>query len=200
MTRLYIVRHGNTFDEGDIARRIGRRTDLPLSNSGRQQARALGSFFAGQNIALDHIASSPLKRAVETAEEIRSKCLDTRPIQRNAALLEIDYGPDENQPEPAVIERLGKQALLDWDERAIVPPGWRADPSALIGNWKNIFASAHSDFPNGNILAVTSNGIARFALAAAQTESTNQKLRTGAIGCFEISDEKVSLLFWDRRP
>ena len=41
MTQLLIVRHGNTFETGETPRRVGLRTDLPLSSSGRKQANAL---------------------------------------------------------------------------------------------------------------------------------------------------------------
>ena len=43
MTDIYIVRHGNTFDKGDVVTRVGARTDLPLSRSGFAQAEALGA-------------------------------------------------------------------------------------------------------------------------------------------------------------
>jgi len=52
MTRqLFIVRHGNTFDPGDTVTRVGARTDLPLSSSGRAQADALARHFAGMSFA-----------------------------------------------------------------------------------------------------------------------------------------------------
>ena len=38
MTSILICRHCNTFDKGDIIRRVGARTHLPLSLSGRAQA------------------------------------------------------------------------------------------------------------------------------------------------------------------
>ena len=34
MARVIICRHGNTFDKGDLVRRVGARTDLALSKSG----------------------------------------------------------------------------------------------------------------------------------------------------------------------
>ncbi len=39
---LYIVRHGNTFEPDEPPRRIGRRTDLPLVESGRAKEDKLG--------------------------------------------------------------------------------------------------------------------------------------------------------------
>ncbi len=62
MTRLVIVRHGNTFEAGEPPRRIGAGTDLPLTESGIDQARALGWHFAKNRIAFDRVLSSPLIR------------------------------------------------------------------------------------------------------------------------------------------
>ncbi len=45
MARLIILRHGNTFDTGDIPTRVGAHTDLSLSVSGRMQADALAAHF-----------------------------------------------------------------------------------------------------------------------------------------------------------
>ena len=50
MTRLYIARHGNTFEAGEAPRRVGRRTDLPLTAAGRAQAEALGRRFAADGV------------------------------------------------------------------------------------------------------------------------------------------------------
>lgn len=47
-TRIIIFRHGNTFDVGDTVLRVGRRTDIPLSGSGRKQSRLLGEAMAAQ--------------------------------------------------------------------------------------------------------------------------------------------------------
>ena len=51
MARLFVVRHGNTFDTGDVVTRVGGRTDLPLSKSGKAQAEKLAAHFAGTRFA-----------------------------------------------------------------------------------------------------------------------------------------------------
>jgi len=45
MTIMLIARHGNNFDPGQTAVRVGIRTNLPLSASGRQQAINLGNYL-----------------------------------------------------------------------------------------------------------------------------------------------------------
>lgn len=64
MTRLYLVRHGET--EWNKFSKIQGRTDTELSDAGIAQAKLLAGRLAGENI--DFIYSSSLKRALKTAE------------------------------------------------------------------------------------------------------------------------------------
>ncbi len=195
-TRLIIVRHGNTFDTGDVVTRVGGRTDLPLSASGRAQAEALGRHFASTPFA--SARSGPLRRTRETAAAILAAHATPPDLITDLFLREIDYGPDENRPEDEVIARIGKPALDAWERDSIVPPGWRVDPDALIGNWQETFAELRDE--PGDHLIVTSNGIARFALAAAGVRQHDAKLKTGAWGVFELQGQDVSVLAWNVRP
>lgn len=86
MTTLYIVRHGET-----ELNRLGRfcgSTDQPLNERGIAQAETLSEPMS--KIALDRIYSSPLDRAVKTAECIRNgRDID---IVTMDGLREIDCG------------------------------------------------------------------------------------------------------------
>jgi len=195
-TRLYVVRHGNTFDKGDVVTRVGGRTDLPLSSSGRAQAVALGRHFAA--IPLATARSGPLKRTRETAAAILAAQATPPELTTDLFLREIDYGPDENRPEEEVVARIGQAALEAWERDSIVPPGWRVDTAALVGNWQETFAELRGQ--PGNHLIVTSNGIARFALQAAGAARTEGKLSTAAWGVFVLAGEDVQVEGWNLRP
>lgn len=202
---IYIVRHGNTFDKGDTITRVGARTDLTLSNSGKEQAAALAHYFAGIAIQFDRILSSPLQRTHQTARAICDRQSGQTDIEFCEFLREIDYGPDENRPEPEVVARIGEQALSDWEEKAIAPKGWRVDPAAIKQAWADCFVSlVPSETQNGPVLIVTSNGIARFALQVAEGAQRSQaplKLVTGAIGRIDITENgELSVNFWNQRP
>lgn len=189
MTRtVIIVRHGNTFDPGETVRRVGRGTDLPLSPSGQTQAKALFRHFAGTGF--DRIVSSPLRRTRQTAEAITAG-----DILFDDRLLEIDYGPDEGQPETAVIARLGKDALQRWDNDAIPPRDWIVDPEALRTDWVDLL-----DQSEGTTLIVTSNGIARFVLDVATDGGAERKLKTGAYGVVQERDSGWHVTEWNVRP
>ncbi|WP_310619113.1 histidine phosphatase family protein [Flexibacterium corallicola] len=203
MIRIFVCRHGNTFDKGDVVTRVGGRTDLPLSTSGQEQGRALGEHFQAKGVRFDRVFCSPLQRTKQTAglalagqdEEIEFKVLPF--------LVEVDYGPDENKPEEEVVARIGEEALKAWEEQGIPPEGWHVDPPAVIGRWQEFFAGAAKKYKDETILLVTSNGIARFALQALSEGAGNNalKLKTGAYGIFEVSESgEVSLNGWNIRP
>lgn len=161
MTTLIIARHGNTFESHETPRRVGARTDPPLTEKGRAQACAIGTYLRDNHLIPDMAYCSQLKRTRETAALALSACGAPITAQESAIFNEIDYGPDENKTEDEVITRIGAEALKNWDEKAVVPPGWAVNPNAIIQNWNN-FAAQIAPLDK-TILIVTSNGIARFA-------------------------------------
>ena len=123
------------------------------------------------------------------------------PASSNA---EIDHGPDENQTEDEVIERLGQEALTLWDRDLISPQGWEVGAEWRLAAWRQFAEDAVRDTPNGTILLVTSNGAARFALAALGLRTGENdatvKLRTGSYGLIRSVADGFHLAGWDIRP
>ena len=64
--RIIFVRHGES--EGNVQGKIQGREDYRLSITGVCQAERLKKFFSKQMITVTHLYSSPLIRAVQTAE------------------------------------------------------------------------------------------------------------------------------------
>ena len=62
--RIYLIRHGET--AWSLSGQHTGNTDIPLTERGRQQAAALGRFFAGRTFA--RVLSSPLSRAYDTCQ------------------------------------------------------------------------------------------------------------------------------------
>jgi len=113
-------------------------------------------------------------------------------------LTEIDYGPDEGQPEQDVIARLGQEAIDKWDSEALPPDGWEVDVEGLRSAWQAFLASCET---HANTLVVTSNGVARFLLDVIECDRTVPlKLRTGSYGIVELKATGPALLDWDIRP
>ncbi|MGF7153848.1 histidine phosphatase family protein [Novosphingobium gossypii] len=192
-----IVRHGNTFEAGEPPRRIGARTDLPLTVAGLAQGHALGTHLAAQGWNFTQVLVSPLARTRQTAAAILSHLPQAPQPQSCDWLREIDHGPDEDQSEDAVLARIGAEALSAWDESAVPPPGWTVDAKERIAGWRTLFEA-----PEGPVLLVTSNGAARFALiAAGLTTASDMKLPTGAYGVIDRNAGGAPMLTeWGRRP
>ncbi|MCK4554659.1 histidine phosphatase family protein [Candidatus Parcubacteria bacterium] len=85
MAIIYIVRHGKT-DFNEQGRYLG-RTNISLNAVGRQQAERLAEKI--KKLKVDLIISSPLKRAVETAEIIKP---DAHKIIINPHFIERSFG------------------------------------------------------------------------------------------------------------
>lgn len=205
MTTLIIARHGNTFEDGERPRRVGVRTDLPLTEKGREQARAIGRWLKDNNKKPDAVFCSRLRRTCETAEIAMIGAGCALHVQQEAMFNEIDYGPDENKTDEEVIARIGAQALKDWDERAVVPPGWKADPQEIARNWLAFGARLERDYSGCTILVVTSNGIARFAPHltgnfAAFSAAHALKISTGALCVLESAANGWAVEAWNIRP
>ncbi len=208
MTRLIIVRHGNTFTRSETPRRVGARTDLPLVQSGRRQAVEIGRYLRRNNLLPDVVYCSRLVRTKETAEIAALEAGISSEIQPLDIFDEIDYGPDENKTEEEVISRIGKQAIFDWNDSAKVPPGWLVNPDKIVNDWHDFADEILKSHKGKTVLVVTSNGIARFApniLPERDFENFlatyKLKISTGAI-CMFTHDENTGWQpqIWNLKP
>lgn len=85
-TRVVLVRHGET--EWNRVERFRGRTDIELNETGRRQARAAAQRLSGWQIGA--IYSSPLKRALQTAQPIAEACgLGVAVLE---GIADVDYG------------------------------------------------------------------------------------------------------------
>ncbi len=98
MGRVLLVRHGET-----AWSRSGRHTgltDVPLTPTGEDQARALAAFF--ERLGPRHVVTSPLSRARRTAE-LAGLC----PADVDDDLVEWDYGGYEGLTTPQIRAQRG---------------------------------------------------------------------------------------------
>lgn len=108
MTRIILVRHGET--EWNKKRWVQGSTDIELSDVGRSQARKLAQAL--KNIPIDHIYSSPQKRARETAEIIAQNH-PYKPFTARQDLAEYMMGTLEGM----ALDDISKKypGTFDWD-------------------------------------------------------------------------------------
>ncbi len=99
--RIYIIRHGQT--EMNSRKVLQGRSDLPLNAAGISQAEETAALLDRMGILFDRIYSSPLIRAVRTAELLAPG----KQVEPDIRLIEMDYGPYEGMdlfdPAPEVI-------------------------------------------------------------------------------------------------
>ena len=99
---IYIIRHGQT--EKNRANVLQGRSDVPLNDSGRRQAEEVRDRFREAGVHFDKLYTSPLVRAVQTAEIVAGTSHHTV----DDRLIEMDYGPYEGMdlktPAPEVRE------------------------------------------------------------------------------------------------
>lgn len=103
---LYMVRHGET-DFNKDKKYLG-RTDVPLNLAGIAQAKQFAKKISGLNIEV--IYCSPLKRAIETAEYIKSKqdceiIIDDNFIERSVGVYEGLTKEEAKKKYPELYER-----------------------------------------------------------------------------------------------
>jgi broad specificity phosphatase PhoE len=87
MIRILLIRHGDTELTGRVL--YGRMPGVHLSEEGHRQAQALAKSVAAR-YQVDEIISSPLERAIETAQHLSDAL--KQPIRTNEAVIELDYG------------------------------------------------------------------------------------------------------------
>jgi broad specificity phosphatase PhoE len=115
MLNLLLTRHGNAAPDDVI---LGGTLDLPLTEVGRAEARALAGRLAG--IRVDRIIASPMARALETARIVAAG----RPVEVDERLRELRYGAWEGLTH-ALIESRDPALWARWDAdpAATDPPG-----------------------------------------------------------------------------
>jgi probable phosphoglycerate mutase len=125
---VLLVRHGET--EWSASGRHTGRTDIPLTDRGRAQARALGAALAGRSFAL--VLTSPLARAADTSR------LAGLEATVDDDLREWDYGDHEGRTTPEIRKE---------------DPGWTVWRGPLPGGERPEQVAARADRVIERILA-----------------------------------------------
>ena len=82
------LRHGESV--GNAEERFQGQSDFPLTEAGREQARALADRWLKEGMKFDLALTSPLSRARETAEIVAGKL--NVPLEANSIWMERDAG------------------------------------------------------------------------------------------------------------
>jgi len=191
--RLILVRHGETeYNRQGLA--LG-RSDVPLNERGREQARLLARALAREPISA--VYSSPLRRCLDTAQEI------ARPhglvVEALPALIEMDIGETEGLTYAQVRERYPDllQRWLGPDPAAATMPGGEGLPAVQERAWEAIAALAQRH-PQDTVVVVTHNFVILCILTRAlgMPLSAFRRLRheVAAVSVLEVEGERMTLV------
>lgn len=124
-TRVFLIRHGATILSAED--RFAGATDVPLSDEGRMQARALGVRLQRENIVA--LYASPLARTMETAKLICGAGME--PIAREG-LREISHGRWEELTRKEVEAKFATEyAAWEEDPFTFAPEGGESGVSVM---------------------------------------------------------------------
>ncbi|HEX5148414.1 MAG TPA: histidine phosphatase family protein [Candidatus Limnocylindrales bacterium] len=175
--RVWLVRHGET-EWARLGRHTG-RTDVPLTERGREQARDLGRRVAGHPFGL--VLTSPLSRAAETARIAGQGDV----ALADPDLMEWDYGAHEG--------RTTAEIRADYPGWTIWTGPWPGGETVdQVGRRADRVIERIRSSPAGDVLVFAHGHLLR-VLAARWIE-----LGPASGGRFELGTATLSIVGWER--
>lgn len=185
MTRLYLVRHGET--DWNKARRIQGSTDIPLNDTGRAQALDTARLLSRRSF--DRVVASPLSRALETGSIIASH-----------------LGLAEPEIDPGMIERnYGEAEGFTFDDIALhfpddAPVPGRERRSVLRARVETALLGIAERHPGETVVVATHGAVIRAIVNHISPETSADRsvpIRNGSIHSFDVADGALSLIAFD---
>lgn len=172
---IFVIRHGET--DWNKQFRLQGRTDIPLNDSGREQAKKTAEGLKHEGIFFDAVYSSPLCRAVETAEILSGFSKDK--IKTDSRIIELSFGKAEGTT-PA--ERKGNEALSAFNAFFDNPKNyvaasdaesmssvlsrtadfWENEIKPLENKFKNVLISTHGGTLQSLLLHIDGRDISQY--------------------------------------
>ena len=184
---LWIVRHGETEWSRDLKHTS--TTDVPLTENGEHQAKALAPVLAGHDFR--RVLCSPLQRAVRTA------ALAGFPdAERSDLLVEFRYGDYEGLTTPEV-----REGRPDWDLWREGAPGGET-PDEVGRRCDDLLGEI--DEPDHDVLLFAHNHVLRVLTARyldlPASAGGKWTLDTGGFAVLGHERERRVIRRWNLRP
>jgi broad specificity phosphatase PhoE len=159
-TRIFLVRHGATVLTAED--RFAGATDVPLSDSGREQVRRLAARLSGDHITA--VYASPLGRTVETAQILAEP--HQLPVETRDGLREISHGRWE-QKTRCEVEKQFPEETAAWEEDpyTFAPMGGESG-LAVTARSLPVLMEIVRTHPDGNVLVVSHKATIRLLLSS----------------------------------
>lgn len=182
MTVFALVRHGET--DWNRERRIQGSSDIPLNDTGREQARATGTLLASRRWTA--LVASPLSRAAETARLIGEHVGLGEP-ELEPRLAERDYGAAEGLT--------GAEIDVKFPDGAEVPG--RESREAVADR---VIAALHdlaARHPGEAVIVVAHGGVIRSVLESVAPGRHREPITNGSVHSFRHADGALELVAFD---
>lgn len=192
--KIYLIRHGESLANlGLVSADFSMDNQNTLSKKGEDQIRAIIPAF--QNCNIVRIFSSPMKRAVESAEILQSGLVNKLKIIIDNHLKEIDYGiftDDRNNPEMQNIAK--KQIAGDQEIRF----GGGENIREILERFLDFLVDTYKEnqnseiivFSHGRLLSIASKKIGEIC----QKKIKKSQIDNASIIEVELNNTEINLL------
>lgn len=163
MLKIYLARHGQNLD--NVNGILNGHRDEPLTLLGEEQARTTATYIKEAGLTFDVAYSSPLKRALRTAEIITSD-LGLTPPKVAQDLIERNFGVMTGYPVSKIEEMCAPEVIkTDTVTYFLCPEGAETFPE-LIERGEKVINYIQANHPEGSVLLVTHGDIGKMIYAA----------------------------------
>ena len=182
MTRLFLIRHGNTADE-ETKKIYKGKTDVPLSGRGILRMHGAAAFLSA--FTLDRLYASTLSRSIDSAKIIAEA--QGIGFETAAAFDEVSFGAWEGLGSDEIREHYPEELRL-WlkDPATNTPPGGESFESARKRSMQRL-RKIIAEHPGKQIAIVAHAGILRIMIFALLGMRLRRLFRIGqGYGCINI--------------
>ena len=158
MGTLVLLRHGQSVWNAENL--FTGWVDVPLSETGEQEARRGGELLAAEGLLPDVVHTSVLRRAISTANLALDAC-DRHwiPVRRDWRLNERHYGELQGKNKKQTLDQFGEEQFMLWRRSYDVPPPPIASGSEFSQDGDPRYAGLGDAMPTTECLA---DVVARF--------------------------------------
>ena len=161
MVPLYLVRHGQDID--NAAGVLNGHRDEPLTTKGRREARDCARRLKSARI--DIVVSSPLKRALETAQIVAGAWSYSETIVIDAQLIERDFGTLTGTLEADIEKNSRDVRCVGGTTYFLSGPGIEGFPS-VFGRAQRFLDRVNEEWSGQTVLVVTHGDTGKMIRAA----------------------------------
>jgi len=192
MLKIYLARHGQNEDNANGI--LNGHRDLPLTDIGLAQAAEIANEIKNANMTFDAVLSSPLSRALKTAEIISE--INTLPKPQVVDdLIERDFGVmtgiEQSRIEELSAPNILKTELITY---LLAPEGAETFPD-LLARANKLLKRLTEEYKDSSILLVTHGDFGKMIYASYYNLEWEDVVKL-----FHFGNSELLLLAPDSRP